>query len=295
MEFAFEVLKTLEGIISLASRGLQKIKLQERFHIMKRLGEGGFGAVLLAKEKTTDQKMALKMMERATTNKRKFLMEFGISAYLSSHPNIVQRYTMIFKTEEYFIFSQEVAPLGDLFDFILPDLGLTEGTVKNCMVQISDALHFMAEKEIVHMDLKPENVLVFERNCQRLKVTDFGLARIKGTTIRGQSGTIFYKAPELCQLTGNEELFVDSSIDVWALGVMMICLMTGEFPWEKATLEDPNFKSFVDWQSHSKYDDPPAPWDELSSSALSVCRNLLAIDPHHRCDTSDLWLLMEEL
>ncbi|XP_068121672.1 serine/threonine-protein kinase SBK1-like [Hyperolius riggenbachi] len=260
---------------------------------MKRLGEGGFGSVLLAKEKTTDQKMALKM-ERATSNKRKFLMEFAISAYLSSHPNIVQSYDMIFKTQEYFIFSQEVALFGDLFNLILPDFGLVEGSVKNCMVQISEALHFMAEKGIVHMDLKPENVLVFDQNCQCLKLTTFGLAQIKRTTIRGQSGTIFYKAPEIC-LTSKETLVVESSIDVWALGVMLFCLKTGEFPWQKAMLEDDNFKRFVDWQSHSKYDDPPEPWEELSFSALSECRSLLAIEPHHRCDTSDLQLLMEEL
>ncbi|XP_068121776.1 serine/threonine-protein kinase SBK1-like [Hyperolius riggenbachi] len=285
-----EVMQVLEDFISLASKRLQRIKLRQRFHIIKRLGDGGFGSVLLVKEKKTDQKMALKMMEREMTSKRKFLMECGVMSFLSSHPNIVESLGILFKTGEDFCFAQEVAPLGDLFSLIVPSVGLPEDIVKRCAVQISNALEFISQKGFVHMDLKPENVLVFDKDCQCVKVTDFGLAQVRRTTIRGQLGTVKYMAPEMCTITGREEITVDSNLDVWAFGVLLFCLMTGEFPWKVAMHKDERFRRFGDWQNHFQGYGPPAPWGKLSSTTLDIFMSILAIEPNTAYDDEFLCL-----
>ncbi|KAM5187067.1 serine/threonine-protein kinase SBK1-like [Mantella aurantiaca] len=285
----------LDGLVSFASQGLQQIDIEENFHLIKKLGSGGFASVLLVKDKKTDQQMALKIMQQKRTSERKFLMEFSISFFLlSSHPNIIKSSGIVFKTEDYFAFAQEVAPVGDLFSLITSHVGLPEDTVKRCAMQISSALEYIAEEGLVHMDIKPENVLVFDQECHCVKVTDFGLVRVKGTFTKCKTGTSSYMAPEMCALTGVEELAVDSSLDVWAFGVLLYCLITGEFPWEEAMVEDKAFSRFAAWQNNIHYHDPPTPWNTLPASLQSMLRSLLTVDYSKRSKSTAILQYMEK-
>ncbi|XP_040215494.1 serine/threonine-protein kinase SBK1-like [Rana temporaria] len=228
----------LDRMVSSYSKGLQEVDLQEYFLKVKELGEGGYGRVLSANHRITGQKMALKIMDKNRISQRSFLQEFSISYLLSSHPNIIGCYGIAFTTIDYFVFVQELAPVGDLCSMILPHVGIPEDSVKRCAVQISNALEFMSEKGLVHMDLKPENILVFDKDCHSIKITDFGLAKVKGTVITSRSGSKFYMAPELRDITISDGLVVDGSLDVWSFGFIIYCLLTGEFPWTVATLDD---------------------------------------------------------
>ncbi|KAM5194563.1 serine/threonine-protein kinase SBK1-like [Mantella aurantiaca] len=283
----------LDELVSFTSQLLQQIDI-ENFHLIKKLGSGGFGSVLLVKDKETDEQMALKIMQQKRTSERKFLTEFSISFFLlSSHPNIIKSSGIVFKTEDYFAFAQEVAPVGDLFSLITSHVGLPEDTVKRCAMQISSALEYIAEKGLVHMDIKPENVLVFDQECHCVKVTDFGLVRVKGTFTKYKTGTSSYMAPEMCALTGEEELAVDSSLDVWAFGVLLYCLITGEFPWEEAMVEDKTFSRFAAWQN-IHYHEAPTPWNTLPASLQSMLRSLLAVDYTKRSKSTVILQYMEK-
>lgn len=133
-------------------------------------------------------------------------------------------------------------------------VGLPEVKVKRCAMQISSALEFISEIGLVHMDVKPENILVFDQECHCVKITDFGLARAKGTVIRFQVGSTSYMAPEVCELTGEKELAVDSTLDVWGFGVLLYFLITGEFPLKV----DKAFRRFITWKSNTHCNDPPS-------------------------------------
>ncbi|XP_075032798.1 serine/threonine-protein kinase SBK1-like [Mixophyes fleayi] len=285
---------TLEGLVSFASQFLQEIELEDSYHVMKELGGGGYASVFMVKDIKTDQRMAVKMMDRKRTTERNFLMEFSMSFLLSSHPNIIGSYGIAFKTSDHFAFAQELSPVGDLLSLILPNTGLPGDTVKRCAVQISNALEFIENKGLVHMDIKPENILVFDQHCHCIKISDFGLSHFKGTAIQTKSGTGSYMAPEMCQLTDKDRLVVDSTLDVWAFGVVLYCLLTGEFPWQLAMPRDKEYSRFVEWQNHSQLDVAPSPWNRLPVGVLRMFSHLLAIDSSQRSKSTEILMFMGE-
>ncbi|XP_040215459.1 serine/threonine-protein kinase SBK1-like [Rana temporaria] len=276
------------------SQGLQNVDLEEHFFNVKELGEGGYGRVLSANEKITGQIMALKIMDKKRTRQQSFLQEFSISYLLSSHPNIIGCNGIAFTTINYFAFAQELAPVGDLSSIILPHVGIPEDAVKRCSVQISNALEFMSEKGLVHMDLKPENILVFDQDCHSIKITDFGLAKVKGTVITSGCGSKSYMAPELGDITVSDGLVVDGSLDVWSFGLNIYCLLTGEFPWQVATLEDEGYKCFVDWQNNFHMDNPPEAWRKIPTGIRRMFIDLLAIDYMKRCKATEILKYVSE-
>ncbi|XP_040215987.1 serine/threonine-protein kinase SBK1-like [Rana temporaria] len=285
----------LDRMVSSYSKGLQEVDLQEYFLKVKELGEGGYGRVLSANHRITGQKMALKIMDKNRISQRSFLQEFSVSYLLSSHPNIIGCYGIAFTTIDYFVFVQELAPVGDLCSMILPHVGISEDAVKRCAVQISNALEFMSEKGLVHMDLKPENILVFDKDCHSIKITDFGLAKVKGTVITSRSGSKFYMAPELRDITIPDGLVVDGSLDVWSFGFIIYCLLTGEFPWTVATLDDEAFKHFVDWQNNFHIYNPPEAWRKIPTGIRRMFINLLAIDYMKRSKATEILKYMSEI
>ncbi|XP_075699179.1 serine/threonine-protein kinase SBK1-like [Rhinoderma darwinii] len=284
----------LEGLVSMASRNLQQIDLQENFHVIQELGDGGFGSVLMVKEKKTDQIMALKVLDRNKTTEFTFLMELSMSFFVSSHPNIIETYGTAFKTCDYFAFTQEASMGGDLFSLIEPNVGLSEDKVKRCAVQISSALEFIHSKGLVHLDIKLENILVFHKDCHCIKIIDFGLSRVKGTITRSKSGSTSYMAPEMRQLTDKDALLVDSTLDVWSFGIVLYSLLTGKFPWQSAVSTDKDYSSFVEWQNNFEKINPPAPWSKLALGALKIFSRLLAVDSNKRSKSTEVLMFLDE-
>ncbi|XP_077349925.1 serine/threonine-protein kinase SBK1-like [Lithobates pipiens] len=278
----------LDRLVSFSSHSLHQIDLEEYFFIVKELGKGGYGKVILAKDRKTDHRMALKVVDKNRTSQQSFLREFSISFLLSSHPNIIGCYGTAFTTTDYFVFAQELAPVGDLFSLIIPNVGIPEDSVKRCAVQISSALEFIAEKRLVHMDMKPENILVFDRECHCIKLTDFGFAGVKGTVIRTKVGSIPFMAPEMCAMTMSDGLAIDGSLDVWAFGVLIYCLLTGESPWQVAMTDDEEYKSFVDWQNNFQMDSLSEAWRKVPSGIRRMFIDLLAIDSTKRSQSMEV-------
>ncbi|XP_028928890.1 serine/threonine-protein kinase SBK2 [Ornithorhynchus anatinus] len=273
----------LEEMLALTSQSLVRTEIGELYHEVRQLGQGRFGRVLLVSHRRRGSLMALKLLPKDLTPRHSFLYEFCVGLALGSHPGIVTNFGIGLESRDCYGFLTEAAPLRDLIAFIQPKAGLPEPAAQRCAEQLAAALEHIHSRGLVYRDLKPENVLVFDPECQRVKLADFGHTRPRGTLLRLAGGPIPYTAPELCAPPPRPEgLPIQPSLDAWALGVVLFCLLTGYFPWERPLPDDPSYDDFVAWQASGLPRDRPPPWAGLAPPATQLLKGLLALSPRER-------------
>ncbi|XP_060882830.1 serine/threonine-protein kinase SBK1-like [Labrus mixtus] len=278
----------LEELQLIAAQNLEKLDINKYYEVVCELGKGTYGKVDLVIHKIRGTKMALKFLRKKTTKLKSFLREYSVSLYLSPCPFIINMFGIAFETDEYYIFAQEYALAGDLFDIIPPQVGLQETVAKRCVHQVAIALDYLHCKKLVHRDIKPENVLIFDKECRKVKLSDFGMTRRAGSPVKRVSGTIPYTAPELCDTSQQDGFYVDFSTDVWAFGVLLFCMLTGNFPWEKAMPGDAFYEEFVRWQRR-RTASVPSQWRRFTDDALRMFRRLLSVEQERRCCVKDVF------
>ncbi|XP_076122653.1 serine/threonine-protein kinase SBK1 [Alosa pseudoharengus] len=278
----------LEELQLIAAQNMEKLEINRYYEVIRELGKGTYGKVDLVVHKIRGTKMALKYLRKKTTKLKSFLREYSISLYLSPCPYIINMHGIAFETDDYYIFAQEYASAGDLFDIIPPQVGLPEAVAKRCVRQVAIGLDFLHGRKLVHRDIKPENVLIFDRECHKVKLSDFGMTRRAGSPVKRVSGTIPYTAPELCDASRRDGFLVEPSTDVWAFGVLLFCMLTGNFPWEKALPSDAFYEEFSRWQ-RGRSAQVPSQWRRFTPEALRMFRRLLAIQQDRRCSVKDVF------
>ncbi|XP_074789751.1 LOW QUALITY PROTEIN: serine/threonine-protein kinase SBK1 [Denticeps clupeoides] len=291
-----------DELMELMSQSLSRLEIKEHFNVIKEIGRGKYGKVLLVTHRCRGTPMALKVMPKSSTKLQGFLREYCISLQLSCHPCIVGLFGIAFQSDEHYGFAQELVAGRDLFAVIQPKVGIPEGAVKRCVQQISSALEFIHSRGLVHRDIKPENILLLDTQCRRVKLADFGLTQKRGTMIRLISGTLPYMSPELCAVAverGEEEprappLKVEPSLDTWAFGVLIFCILTGYFPWERCTASDDFYQEFADWRQEPSSEDVPSQEKVHTAAALEMFRSLLALDAGQRCRVGEVTAFMDE-
>jgi eukaryotic-like serine/threonine-protein kinase len=187
------------------------------------------GVVYKAHDTKLDRTVALKFLPSHTTSsdeaKERFTREAKTAAALN-HPNICTIYNVDEHDGQQFISMEYVD--GSTLREKLQTKNIKLETIINYAHQIAEALSEAHEKGIVHRDIKPENIMVDSKN--RIKVMDFGLAKIKGSMNLTRSGstvgTARYMSPE--QIQGGE---LDARSDIWSFGVVLYEMLTGQSPF----------------------------------------------------------------
>ncbi|KAG6856677.1 hypothetical protein H0H87_001891 [Tephrocybe sp. NHM501043] len=206
-----------------------------------------YGKVRMGTHRLTSTRVAIKQIPKAMSSN--LTREIHHHRQLH-HPHVTQMYEVI-ATESSIWIVTELCCGGELFDYLAEKGRLSEDEAKLIFGQLCLAVAYLHDNGIVHRDLKLENVLLDER-C-RVKLGDFGFTREfeKGSFMETFCGTTGYASPEMLQ----GKKYQGPEVDVWSLGVILYCLLTGTLPFDdddegvmrdmiiKGDFEDPNWLS----------------------------------------------------
>jgi len=206
-------------------------KTISHYKIIEKLGSGGMGVVYKAQDTKLDRFVALKFLPphlgQDEENKKRFIYEAKAASALD-HPNICTIYE-IDETEDGRMFIAMACYEGASLKDRIEGGALGIDATLDIAIQIAQGLAKAHSKEIIHRDIKPANVLITEDGT--VKIVDFGLAKLAGRTMLTKEGTtlgtIAYMSPE--QTQGTE---VDHRTDIWALGVVLYEMLTGDHPFK---------------------------------------------------------------
>lgn len=205
-------------------------QFKEQYPFVRELGRGGMGVVYEARQVSLDRPVAVKMLSRDLAENKDFVTRFLEEARTvarMNHENIVNVIDCVESDENLYIVMELVQ--GRSLNHRLREEGvLPFGETLGLMSAAARALHHAHEAGVVHRDIKPENMMLDQSG--RLKLMDFGVARLADSVHKTRAGTILgtplYMAPEQAQ--GRE---VDRRADVYALGVVLFQMATGSLPF----------------------------------------------------------------
>uniref|UniRef100_A0A672QKJ5 Protein kinase D1 n=1 Tax=Sinocyclocheilus grahami TaxID=75366 RepID=A0A672QKJ5_SINGR len=239
------------------------------------LGSGQFGIVYGGKHRKTGRDVAIKIIDKLrfpTKQESQLRNEVAILQNLH-HPGIVNLECMFETPERVFVVMEKLH--GDMLEMILSsEKGrLPERITKFLVTQILIALRHLHFKNIVHCDLKPENVLLASADSfPQVKLCDFGFARIIGEKSfrRSVVGTPAYLAPEVLRNKG-----YNRSLDMWSVGVIVYVSLSGTFPFN----EDEDIHDQI---QNAAFMYPPNPWKTVTPEAIDLINNLLQVKMRKR-------------
>merc|ERR1711963_709956 len=234
------------------------------------LGSGQFGIVYGGVHRISSRSVAIKVIDKMrfpTKQEAALKNEVSILQNLD-YPGVVNLERMFETPERIFVVMEKLR--GDMLEMILSsELGrLSERITKFLVTQILVALKHLHSMNIVHCDLKPENVLLSsDSDFPQVKLCDFGFSRIIGEKGFRKSvvGTPAYLAPEVLRNKG-----YNRSLDMWSTGVIIYVSLSGTFPFNEDEDINEQFQN-------ASFMYPPHPWKEISKDAIELITNLLQV------------------
>ncbi|WP_010282548.1 Stk1 family PASTA domain-containing Ser/Thr kinase [Bacillus timonensis] len=254
-------------------------RLSGRYKILEVIGGGGMANVYLARDVILERDVAIKVLRLDFSNDEEFIKRFRREAHSATslaHPNVVSIYDVGEEEDIYYIV-MEYVPGQTLKQYIQRNAPLHPKEAINIMLQLTSAITHAHQNQIVHRDIKPQNILIDHDGT--VKVTDFGIAvALSSTTITQTNsvlGSVHYLSPE--QARGGMST---KKSDIYSLGIVMFELLTGRVPFEGESAVSIALK-------HLQSDTPsPKRWNAtIPQSVENIILKATAKDPFHRYDS----------
>ncbi|XP_070762052.1 MAP/microtubule affinity-regulating kinase 4 [Enoplosus armatus] len=246
------------------------------YRLLKTIGKGNFAKVKLARHILTGREVAIKIIDKTQLNPtslQKLFREVRIMKTLN-HPNIVQLFEVI-ETEKTLYLIMEYASGGEVFDYLVAHGRMKEKEARAKFRQIVSAVHYCHQKNIVHRDLKAENLLLDADS--NIKIADFGFSNefSAGSKLDTFCGSPPYAAPELFQ----GKKYDGPEVDIWSLGVILYTLVSGSLPFDGQ-----NLKELRERVLRGKYRVP----FYMSTDCEGILRRFLVLNPSKRCSLEQI-------
>ena len=271
---------------------LPRLDIECQFQDVCLLGEGWSASVVAGTHRTSGSRVALKVVHKSSTRRSDFLRELHYNYHLSPHPNVVNSYDAAFDAGNAYVFAQELAPCGDLAGVVRRG-GVGEVRAKRVLEQVAFALEFMHSKDLVHRDLRLDNILVFDKELRRVKLGDFGTTRRAGTMVKKVDVRVPWAPPEVCRAVYHEGYEVSTALDAWQLGVLVFVLLTGVFPWGAADITDHHYTAWVAYTKR-KTNKVPQRFRIFSPRLLRLLRRLLQPKPEKRAGVREAYKYLSD-
>ncbi len=227
--------------------------IADRYHITKKLGEGGMGAVYLGEHVKMGRKSAIKVMTQGMANDPDAIARFNreaANAARINHSNVCGIYDFGETDDGLIYLAMEFIEGEALTDLLEREGALKPDRAANILKQCANALQAAHDLGIVHRDLKPDNIMITKTRdgSDGVKVVDFGIAKAMGGE-EGQNvtktglvvGTPEYMSPE--QLSGDK---LDGRSDIYSLALVLFRMMTGGLPFKADTAQETMIKRLTD-------------------------------------------------
>lgn len=254
-------------------------KINDRYEIIRNIGEGGMANVYLALDTILDRKVAVKILRGDLATDEKFVRKFQREASAASildHPNIVGIYDVGEDNGNYYIVMEYIEG-QTLKSLIKRRHSLTIPEVIDIMTQLTSGIAHAHEKGIIHRDIKPQNILILDDGL--VKIADFGIAQALNsnelTETNSVMGSVHYLPPE--QANGVGSTFQS---DIYSLGILMYELLIGKVPFKGENAVEIAIKQMKD----------PIPSvcdinEEIPQSIENIILKATAKNPRNRYDS----------
>ena len=247
--------------------------------IKNTLGCGTFGKVKLGIHLPTQEKVAVKILEKSKMKEKDDLIrlerEFEMLAKFN-HPNLIM-VTEIFESENNYYTVMDYCDGGELFNYIVKNKYLSEEESSFFYYQLISGLEYIHSLGIVHRDLKPENLLL--TNDHILKIIDFGLSNYfkegQNDLLYTPCGSPCYASPEM--VSGKH--YDGIMIDIWSTGIILFAMLCGYLPFE-----DKNNEKLFKKIEECKIEYP----NYLSDNVLDLLKKIIVPDPKKRITINEI-------
>ncbi|OQR69579.1 myosin light chain kinase [Tropilaelaps mercedesae] len=266
--------------------------LKALYNLSEELGRGKFGVVYACVENATGKSLAAKFIKTQRKEDRIDVQREVEIMQKLQHPRLLQLYDAFDDGLKEFVLILELIRGGELFERVIDDdFVLTEKACTVFLHQICEGLAYMHyEAQVLHLDMKPENILCLTKTGNRIKIIDFGLARCYDPKKKLQVlfGTPEFVAPEVV----NFEM-VDPRTDMWSVGVITYVLLSGLSPF----MGDNDGETMAN-VTKAKWDFEDESFDKVTVDAKDFITRCLVKDREKRIDSKNAlnhpWLLVKK-